>query len=71
MASNLKSIEKYLVRNGRKVLFRVFQEPQGDYYQIYISSLGMGLFTKAEIENALARSDKLVAKYNLHRDRWL
>ncbi len=64
----IKIIEKFIIHKGRRVPFRVFQEPQNDYYQIYISSIGLGLFTKAEIEQALDREDKLVEKYRLHRD---
>ena len=66
--SKIKVIEKSIVHNGRRVPFRVFQESQGDYYQVYISSIGLGLFTKNEIEQALEREDKLVEKYRLHRD---
>lgn len=65
MARTLKTTSKYIIRNGRPVSFRVFQEPQADLYQVYISSLGMGLFTKNEIDVALTRGVKLRRKYGL------
>lgn len=65
MARTLKTTSKYIIRNGRPVSFRVFQEPQADLYQVHISSLGMGLFTKNEIDVALTRGVKLRRKYGL------
>ena len=65
---NLKKIKtttKSIVMNGRLVQFLVVQEPQADLYQVQISSLGMGLFTKTEIDVALTRALKIRRKYRL------
>ena len=63
--AKLKTTSKYIIRNNRPVSFIVVQEPQADLYQVHISSLGMGLFTKKEIDIALTRAVKIRRKYGL------
>lgn len=61
----IKTTRKDIIRDGRRITFLVVQEPQADLYQVHISSLGMGLFTKNEIDIALTRAVKIRRKYRL------